>query len=82
MVYQETTQYWEKLYFEINPSYCSVFVIIPSSEETDKLPFYLPEIWHKVRALYPLQSTAREESYTYLGLVYCSLEYSVLYFFD
>lgn len=51
MVYQETTQYWEKLYFEITPLYCSVFVSILSCEDMDELPFYLPEIWHKVKAL-------------------------------
>lgn len=49
MVYQETTQHWEKLYFELTPLYCSVFVIILSCDDKDKLPFYLPEIWHKSR---------------------------------
>lgn len=82
MVYQETTQYWEKLYFEITPLYCSVSVIILSCEDTDKFPFYLAEIWQKVKALYPLQSTTREEGYTYLGLVYWLLNCSVLYFFE
>lgn len=80
MVYQETTQYWKKLYFEITPLYCNGFVIILSCEDTDKLPFYLPEIRHKVKALYPLQSAAREDRYIYLGLVYCLLDCSVCHF--
>lgn len=62
MVYQGTTQYWEKQYFEITPLYCNVFVIILFCEDMDKLPFCLPEIWQKVEALYPLQNAGREEA--------------------